>query len=156
MSADLLRKAADRLDSYAAPLVDERWDYDKFSDDEPWVVLLDQDFDGDDIPTVATLGRECIDRDRGGWIAKMGPQVAGPLSQWLRTAADAVDRYPGMADGPDSAFVRLMLDSAQPPAYRYTTEFVQAALTFAGTVLSEPDATPSDSPHPPAPPSISP
>lgn len=117
MNADLLRRAADRIESALAPLRGESWDYDKFEDDTPWLVHHDVEWDGDDVPTVATTGMECVDRDRAAWIARLGPQVGTPLAAWLRVAAaDAEQR-----------------DAAQAPL----SAVVDGALTFARAILRE-------------------
>ena len=81
--ASLLRRAASRLDGRWAPIKDERWDYDKFDDDEPHVVLLDIEVqewvDDDTPPTVATTGPTCRDGDRAAWIALGPPGCPSPI-----------------------------------------------------------------------------
>lgn len=69
------------------------------------------------------------------WISAMGAQTAPPLVAWLRSAAEAVDHYPAMADGIDSTFGRICLDGNQPMAYRTALESVTAALVFARLIL---------------------
>jgi hypothetical protein len=99
--AELMRRAASRIDSYA---LGEAWDYDQFEEDGPYYVILDDvAWDDDaDMPTVATLGNQCADQTRAGWIARMGPQIARPLADLLH--AGAVD---ATEIGPDFRLVAL-------------------------------------------------
>lgn len=97
MTANLLRRAADLLDKRSAgALRHERWDCDVLDEDGPWVVHLDTPPEtwpnnDDEVPTVATLGRDCDDGDRAAWIALTHPGIAQPLADWLRGTAIEID-----------------------------------------------------------------
>lgn len=92
IGADLMRRAARRIDRFASSVECKPWDADCFDEDEPWVVMLDEDFVGDNVPVVATVGPECAHRDIACWIALMGPMLATPLADWLNAAADDAEQ----------------------------------------------------------------
>jgi hypothetical protein len=90
--AELMRRAASRIDSYA---LGEAWDYDQLEEGSHVILAGDG-------TTVATLGECCIDETRAAWIAMMGPQLAQSLADILRAGAAEATEI-----GPDFRLVAL-------------------------------------------------
>lgn len=110
-SADLLRRAADRLDQLAAATTGDRWEVVENYPDM-WVVspLWNR-------PPPKRTGYVASESDSGDlaepdvhWIAAMGPQVAAPIAAWLRGAAPQVEwRYDTAGYREAIEFARLLL-----------------------------------------------
>jgi hypothetical protein len=101
-TADLLRTAADRLESLAARTTPGDWRLGGLLATRPEVVA--QAPDG---------GTEHVAEARAntaGWIAALSPAVAGPLAAWLRAAAAEEP-----ADEAATAFARVLLDRLPGP-----------------------------------------
>ncbi len=135
-SADLLRRAADRLDQLATAATGERWEAsakypEAWTVEARWPPLPPPPRRGVRNPperhhtVVEESGDGDVPEHDARYIAAMGPQVAAPLAAWLRTEADK-------ADGPiarDIAAGRVRIDmpAAQP----------SPALVFARALLGE-------------------
>jgi hypothetical protein len=144
-AADLLRHAADTITEFASGTTPGSWNghlsseglgYGEVSGG-PWA-------NGYRMGTVMRWCEEAV-TEYGGeptladlrWLCLMSPHIADPLIAWLRGTADALDHYPAMGAGPDSTFGRIIRDPGQPPAYRFATESVTAAIAFARALLDE-------------------
>lgn len=112
MTADLLRQAADRLDEAAKTTTPGPWQIEySYGRDRPQGVFVECP-DGQD----CDAAHDCYDGTRsvGGmdepgdnvWASLLGPQVAAPLSAWLRaeaacmdSTADVTEHMPRILDG---------------------------------------------------------
>jgi uncharacterized protein YfdQ (DUF2303 family) len=102
MSAELLRRAATKLEELAADTTRGPWDVEH----DYSGVVADSDYGG----TVSIGGF-----DRPGdneWAATMGPQIAAPLAAWLRAEATRFENEGWDGAEPDWAplvFARALL-----------------------------------------------
>ena len=89
MTAELLRRAADRIEQLAAEAKPGPWIRDTGIDHQGGEVLLVSSANvTDQFPVVAEMGGTAvIDQRNAAWIATLGPQVAAPLAAWLREEA---------------------------------------------------------------------
>lgn len=115
-SADLLRRAADRLDELAGMATPGPWLIEfNFTGETPQALFVECDED---------LVRDCYDGTRGigaldhspdnVWAATLSPHVAAALAVWLRSAADDADEI-----GPDFravAVARALLGETEAPS----------------------------------------
>lgn len=128
-TADLLRRAADRLDQV------QRGDtYVRVRDGKPHRPdIIEADVIRDVTETGETVGVEVIKAiEVRVDDVPFGPQVAGPLAAWLRAAAEAADKYrTGGVHG------RIMRSEGQPATYRHTAEFIDGAAALARVILGE-------------------
>ncbi len=117
MSADLLRRAADRIEALA-----------KGASPAPWVWTWREDWGCGEWHTVTSSATD-FDVAAGGyegggvereedakWIAILGPQIAGPLAAWLRGEA-----------------TQHMAETFQP--HGATVEYAGPALAVARAIL---------------------
>lgn len=121
----LLQRAAELIEQRAAEATPGPWrDLPMGSDGS---VVLAGGF------TISTARRpaRCGEFADATWIAMADPLWAAPLVAWLRTAAAASEQYGNVPKA-------LMQDGGVAPAYRFTHQFVQAALDFALLILGEP------------------
>lgn len=143
--AALLRRAADTITEFAADATPGSWNghlstggpgYGEVSGG-PWE-------NGYRMGIVMRWCEEAVEEYGGEpslgdlrWLCLMSPHIADPLVAWLRGAADTVEHYPAMADGPDSTFGRIVRSPDQPAAYRLAADSVAAAIAFAQSIFDE-------------------
>jgi plasmid stabilization system protein ParE len=146
--ADRLRAAAQRIDQLAAKATPGPWS--KYRSNSPAVSALAVDesdrryLDGrDELVCVARVqtweGLGKFVRERSGadlaWITAFNPAVAPALLAVLRSALDALARYPNVLDGDSETVRRVFRSEASAPAYRHMLAQMEAALALADLVL---------------------
>ncbi len=149
--ADLLRRVARRLDLLAAPLADHVWQAETDEDDEDeWVIASEGPTMQTEHGPVMLGGQWTVARDVpetvARWAGLVGPQIAAPLSSWLRAEADCAETLPEVSDALGRLGAAVEENATRKPAKPWGVQVnlspTSEAVAFARALLGETEKTP--------------